>query len=95
MDRTRRIERMGIEMDENRTEIPYGTQEERLKTINEAIYSILAGGQSYRIGTHSLTRADLATLISERDRIESQIKSGGAGFIDGAYAADFGFDNRR
>ena len=95
MDRTRRTEMMGIEMDGNRTEIPYGTPIEQLKTINEAIYSILAGGQSYRIGTRSLTRADLATLISERDRIEAQIKSSGAGFIDGAYAADFGFDNRR
>lgn len=82
-------------MDESRTENPYGTPADRLRIINEAIYAILAGGQSYKIGTRSLTRADLATLISERDRIESQIKSSGAGFIDGAYAADFGFDNRR
>ena len=42
-----------------------GTAREQLENINEAIYNILAGGQSYKIGSRSLTRADLATLIAE------------------------------
>lgn len=41
---------------------PFGTPKEQLDAVNQAIYSILAGGQSYRIGTRSLTRADLAEL---------------------------------
>ena len=71
-----------------------GTAREQLENINEAIYSILAGGQSYKIGSRSLTRADLATLIAERNRLESQLDGGGS-LLAGAYAADFGPDNRR
>lgn len=74
--------------------VPYGTPAEQLKALNEAIYTVLAGGQSYKIGTRSLTRADLGTLIAERDRIEAQV-GGSSGLIDGAYVADFGYDNRR
>ena len=71
-----------------------GTAREQLENINETIYNILAGGQSYKIGSRSLTRADLATLIAERNRLESQLDGGGS-LLAGAYAADFGPDNRR
>ena len=71
-----------------------GTAREQLENINEAIYNILAGGQSYNFGSRSLTRADLATLIAERNRLESQLDGGGS-LLAGAYAADFGPDNRR
>lgn len=81
-------------MEEN-MDIPYGTPEEQLRTINEAIYKILAGGQAYKIGTRSLMRADLSTLISERDRLEAQIQGSGTTLLSGGYAADFGPDNRR
>ena len=76
------------------TNVAYGTAEEQLKVLNEAIYKILVGGQSYKIGTRSLTRADLSTLIAERDRLESQM-GGNTSLLVGAYAADFGPDNRR
>lgn len=76
------------------TNVAYGTAEKQLKVLNEAIYKILVGGQSYKIGTRSLTRADLSTLIAERDRLESQM-GGNTSLLDGAYAADFGPDNRR
>lgn len=76
------------------TNVAYGTAEEQLKVLNKAIYKILVGGQSYKIGTRSLTRADLSTLIAERDRLESQM-GGNTSLLDGAYAADFGPDNRR
>ena len=71
-----------------------GTVREQLENINEAIYNILSGGQSYKIGSRSLTRADLATLIAERNRLESQLDGGGS-LLAGAYAADFGPDIRR
>ena len=71
-----------------------GTAREQLENINEASYNSLAGGQSYKIGSRSLTRADLATLIAERNRLESQLDGGGS-LLAGAYAADFGPDNRR
>ena len=75
--------------------IPYGTPEKQLQILNEAIYNILMGGQSYKIGTRSLTRADLGTLITERNRLEAQIQGNGTTLLAGAYAADFGPDNRR
>ena len=34
-------------------EIPFGTQEEQLETVNKAIYTILVGGQSYKIGSRN------------------------------------------
>lgn len=80
---------------EHESSIQYDTLGDQLKTINEAIYKILEGGQSYKIGTRALTRADLSTLLSERDRIEAQIQGSGATLLSGAYAAEFGYDNRR
>lgn len=73
----------------------FGTLEEQLQVLNEAIYKILVGGQSYKIGTRSLTRADLNALITERNRLETQIEGTGTSLLAGAYAADFGPDNRR
>lgn len=35
------------------------TAEQRLIEVNNAISNILVGGQSYKIGSRSLTRADL------------------------------------
>ncbi len=73
----------------------YEDKSEQLKVLNEAIHTIITGGQSYKIGTRSLTRADLSTLIAERDRIEAQIKNENCSLLDNAYAANFGYDNRR
>lgn len=72
------------------------TKAERLAVVNEAIESILYGGQSYKIGTRSLTRADLSTLLAERDRLEADIEAEqSSGLFQGTFAADFGYDNRR
>lgn len=46
---------------------------QELAQINKAIETILKGGQSYRIGSRSLTRADLAILRSMKNEIEQQI----------------------
>lgn len=49
------------------------TLEQRLTEVNTAIQAVLLGGQSYRIGSRSLTRADLALLRQMRDDLEAQI----------------------
>ena len=49
---------------------------ELLEQVNKAITTVLLGGQSYRIGSRQLTRADLAQLKAIRDDLEAQIDSG-------------------
>lgn len=46
---------------------------ERLADVNNAIQAVLLGGQSYKIGSRSLSRADLALLRSMRDDLEAQL----------------------
>ena len=61
-----------------------------LEQVNAAISAVLAGGQSYRIGSRSLTRADLSTLKALRDDLEAQIDSGAAnGLLDRTFVAVF------
>lgn len=43
-----------------------------LAEVEKAILKILNGGQSYRIGTRSVTRADLSTLLSMRDTLRTE-----------------------
>ena len=46
---------------------------EMLEQVNKAIAAVLVGGQSYKIGSRSLTRADLSMLKSMRDDLEAQV----------------------
>ncbi len=66
------------------------TPQQRLNEVNQAIQSVLLGGQSYKIGSRSLTRADLALLRSMRDDLEAQIASGeDSHLLDNTYVAFF------
>lgn len=66
------------------------TPQQRLNEVNQAIQSVLRGGQSYKIGSRSLTRADLALLRSMRDDLEAQIASGeDSHLMDNTYVAFF------
>lgn len=47
-----------------------------LVDVEAAISTILKGGQSYKIGSRSLTRADLGTLMKMRDELLMQVQSG-------------------
>lgn len=49
------------------------TAAELLEQVNKAISTVLMGGQSYTIGSRSLTRADLARLKEMRDELEAQV----------------------
>lgn len=61
-----------------------------LEQVNEAISAVLLGGQSYRIGSRQLTRADLAMLKSMRDDLEAQITAGQSNcLLDRTFVAFF------
>jgi hypothetical protein len=66
------------------------TPEEMLAQVNTAITTVLCGGQSYKIGSRSLTRADLAMLKSMRDDLEAQLANDESGKVLGrTYVAYF------
>ncbi len=54
------------------------TPQQMLDEVNRAIQSILLGGQSYKIGSRSLTRADLGLLRSLKNDLMAQIASDGS-----------------
>jgi hypothetical protein len=61
-----------------------------LEEVNKAIYTVLVGGQSYKIGSREMTRANLAELKKMRADLEAQIGSGEAGnLMPGVYVAVF------
>jgi hypothetical protein len=66
------------------------TSEQLLQEVNRAIYTVMVGGQSYKIGNRSLTRADLAMLQKMRADLEAQIASGTSSeFLENTYVAVF------
>lgn len=61
-----------------------------LEQVNAAISAVLAGGQSYKIGSRSLTRADLSMLKAMRDDLEAKIDTGETtGLLDRTFVAVF------
>lgn len=60
-----------------------------LEQINQAIVNITVGGQSYRIGSRQLTRADLKTLYNIKNDLMAQVAGGTPGFLDDCYVAVF------
>lgn len=66
------------------------TPAEMLAQVNTAITTVLCGGQSYKIGSRSLTRADLALLRSMRSELEAQLDDAdSAGLLGRTYVAIF------
>lgn len=61
-----------------------------LGEVEKAIATVLAGGQSYKIGSRSLTRADLAMLKSMRDDLQAQVaEEENNGLLGRTYVACF------
>ena len=61
-----------------------------LEQVNAAITAICAGGQSYRIGSRSLTRADLKQLYAMRSDLTAQVAAeNSGGLLDGCSVAVF------
>ncbi len=65
------------------------TTEQRLIEVNNAISNILVGGQSYRIGTRNLTRADLTTLLDMQRDLKAQIANRDNSLMDNTYLGIF------
>lgn len=66
------------------------TPQEMLNEVNTAIYKVLVGGQSYKIGSRQLTRADANLLYSMRNDLMTQINSeGDSGLLNNTYVAVF------
>lgn len=63
---------------------------ERLAQVDAAISAVLYGGQSYKLGDWSVTRADLAQLRALRDDLAAQVSQENSGSLfPGVYAACF------
>lgn len=65
------------------------TVQEKLVEVNNAISNILVGGQEYRIGSRSLTRADLNTLLDMQRDLQSQLANQESHLMDNTYLAVF------
>lgn len=67
----------------------YSTQE-MLDQVNAAIMAIAVGGQSYKIGSRSLTRADLKQLYAMKNDLTAQLAAeNSGGLLDDCYVAYF------
>lgn len=67
------------------------TAKEMLQEVNNAIYSVLNGGQSYKIGSRSLTRADLNLLYKMKNDLTAQVsREESSPLFDDTFVAFFG-----
>ena len=61
-----------------------------LDQVNKAIMAIAVGGQSYKIGSRSLTRADLKQLYAIKNDLTAQLASeNSGGLLDDCYVGIF------
>lgn len=66
------------------------TAEDMLKEVNNAIYHVLIGGQSYKIGSRQLTRADLSMLRQMKKELQEEVRANPeSDLLDATYVAFF------
>lgn len=67
------------------------TPEELLQTVNEAIIAVTSGAQSYKIGSRSVTRANITELKNLRNELAAEVeaKKAGSGIFRDTYLASF------
>lgn len=65
------------------------TAQELLEQVDQAIVNITVGGQSYKIGSRQLNRADLNTLYKIKNDLMAQVAGTAQGFLDDCYVAEF------
>lgn len=63
--------------------------EELLREVKIAISKVVIGGQSYQIGTRSLTRADLGMLRKLKNELTATVKQESGDLMDSTYVATF------
>ncbi|MBZ9691617.1 peptidylprolyl isomerase [Clostridium sp. M14] len=62
---------------------------EMLAEVDKAIYKVLVGGQSYKIGSRQLTRADLKMLNNMKNDLMAQVAQNESDLLDDTYIAVF------
>lgn len=76
-------------MADNTNQMPTTTKE-MLDSVNAAIMAIAVGGQSYKIGSRSLTRADLKQLYTIKNDLTAQLQAESSGsLLDDCYVCIF------
>lgn len=66
------------------------TSQEKLQEVNTAIERVLAGGQSYQIGSRKLTRADLSLLRQMQKELQAEVAAeNNTGLFDDTCVAVF------
>lgn len=66
------------------------TAAEMLEQVNAAITNILIGGQSYKIGSRQLTRADLYQLRAMKKELAAEVAAeGNSALLDNTFVAFF------
>lgn len=67
------------------------TTKEMLDQVNDAIVAVAAGGQSYKIGSRNLTRADLKQLYNIKNDLEAKLsqENAGGGLFNDCYVGIF------
>ena len=63
--------------------------QDMLTEVNNAIFAICVGGQSYKIGSRQLNRADLKTLYEIKNDLMAQVAGDTPGLLDVCYVAVF------
>ena len=81
----------GEKMAENTKDLSSYSATEMLTEVNKAIVAITAGGQSYKIGSRSLTRANITELRNLRDTLTAEIAATteSNGLFSDTYVAEF------
>ena len=77
-------------MPDNTNQTPITTGE-MLQQVNAAIMAISVGGQSYKIGSRALTRADLKQLYAIKNDLTAQLaaENSSGGLLDDCYVGVF------
>lgn len=66
------------------------TTKDMLAEVNNAISAVLVGGQSYKIGSRNLTRADLKELYKMKNDLQAQLsQENSTGLFDDCYVGVF------
>lgn len=66
------------------------TTKEMLEEVNSAISAVLVGGQSYKIGSRNLTRADLKQLYAIKNDLQAQLsQETSTGLFDDCFVGVF------
>lgn len=64
--------------------------QKQLDEVTEAISAVMAGGQSYKIGSRSVTRANLTELRKVQKDLQAQIQAQqSSGLLDDCYVGIF------